>query len=92
MTEPTLEDLIKENSKLKQRIKRLEKRVKKLKARDETLAEEILELDQEVASEIPIYEKKIEGRCPKCGAKTEEIEIPGRLLIMCTKCQHRETK
>ena len=87
-----MEELQKENLKLKLRVKRLEKRVAKLKKRDETLAEEILELDQEVASDIPFYEKKIEGRCKACGAKTEKIDIPGRVLIICTKCQHREVE
>lgn len=90
LLEEKVQELEKENAKLKARVKRLEKRVAKLKKRDETLAEEILELDAEKACDIPIYEKKIEGRCPKCGSKLEELPIPGKTMHLCTRCDFRE--
>ena len=90
--EPTVEDLLKENEDLKKRVKRLEKRVAKLKKRHETVVEELLEMDNELASDVPVYEKKIEGKCPKCGSKMEKLEIPGKVLSLCTRCQHRSVE
>lgn len=78
-----LEGLKAENLKLKQRVKRLEKRVKKLKTREETLAEEILELDAEVAANVPVYEINREGRCEKCGKKCDSLQLPVGILLTC---------
>ena len=92
MVENKEKQLQKEIDRLLRRNKILTKRIKKIQLENESLVDELNEIEAVRSVRVVIQEA-----CPHCGSGVSKTTIPsGRLLVMCdrypTNCKYKEIK
>ena len=84
------ESLIKENERLKRRIKLLEKRLQKTTVEVEELSEEIEVIEAKKKPAKKKAKHHTNDECPSCGSMLTDEELPfgGKILQLCSnkKC------
>lgn len=82
--------------KKKERDSNLKKEVERLKRQVTSLRKELNKRDQieeDAVDETPEEEpKKPTEKCPECGTETKEMDLAGRIYVVCPECKFRKRK